>query len=187
VADREQDEQADQDQADVSRQQQQSDFDCQYQPVAAAIFPDRTPIVQQDDRPQRHGQDHRAEVRGRDRERRHSGHQQHGQRRVRRADDRTAEREHRPVGHHHADLRQQIDPDHPPAGDVVGDFGEPERERRSEIGAELKLVPYRQHGRNIAGRRSVKDRRQQEPQCGLQDHGDPDRHCRTRTDQLDED
>ncbi len=106
---------------------------------------------------------------------------------MRRANNGAAERKHRPIRHHHANLRQQIDADHASAGCVVGDFGEPERERRSEIGAELKLVSHRQHRWNVAGRRGVEHRRQQEPQRGLQDHGDPDRQCRTRTDQLDED
>jgi len=103
--------------------------------------------MQQDDGPQRHGEDDRAEVRRRHREGGHAHHQQHRERRVLRADDRSAEREHRPIGHDHANLRQQVDADQAAAGEIVGELGEPEGERRAEIGAELEFVSDREHAR----------------------------------------
>ncbi len=78
-----------------------------------------------------------------------------------------AEREHRPVGGDHADLRQQIDAEQAVAGDVEGELGEPERERRPEIGAELEFVPDREHVRHVARRPGIEQRRHQRPQQRL--------------------
>ena len=85
-------------------------------------------------------------------------HQQHRERRVLRADDRASEREHRPIGHDHADLRQQVDADQAAAGEIEGELGEPEGERGTEIGAELELVADREHVRHVAGRPGIEQR-----------------------------
>ena len=80
-------------------------------------------------------------------------HQQHGQNRVAHADDRAAEREHRPIGEDDAGLRQSIEPEG--AGDPEGDFTEPERQRRPEIAAEHEFMADGQQHRHFAGRRAV--------------------------------
>ena len=64
---------------------------------AAALFPDRAPVEQQRGGPQRHGEHSRPEFRRRHREHGNADHQQHRHRRVGRADDRAAEREHAPI------------------------------------------------------------------------------------------
>ena len=116
------------------------------------------PIMQQDDRPQRHGEDHRPEVRRWHCEGGNAHHQQHRKRGVLRADDRSSEREHRPIGHDHAGLRQQVDPDEAVAGEIESDLGEPEGERRAEIGPELEFVPDCEHVRQVTGRPGVEER-----------------------------
>jgi hypothetical protein len=130
IGNRERDQEPDQDQADIGGEQKEADLERQNQPVSAPLLADGAPVVQQDQRPQRHGQDHRAEIRGRHREGGDAQHEQHRQRGVLGADDRASQREHRPVGRHHANLRQQVDAEHVAAGDLVGEFGKPEGERR---------------------------------------------------------
>ena len=81
-------------------------------------------------------------------------------------DDRAAEPEDRPIGHDHADLRQQIDAEQAAAGRIEGELRQPEGERRPEIGAELEFMPDRQHDREIAGRRGNKTRRERASTAG---------------------
>ena len=181
----EQREHAEQQQPGIGGEEQEPDLDRERDPVAALALAHRAPVVQQDHRPQRHGQRDRPEVRRRHREGRDADHQQHRQRRVLRADDRAAEREHRPVGHHHADLRQQVDAEQAVAGGDIGAFRQPERQRRPEIGAELQLVADREHERHVAGRPGIEQRRHQRPQRRLRQRGDPHRQRRTRAQKLD--
>ena len=106
---REQRQQADQEQTRIGRQQQQTDLDRKRHPISAPPLSNRPPIVEQDDSPQGHRQHDRAEFRGWHREGRHAGHEQHGECGLLRTHGRAPELEHCPVGHHHADLREQVD------------------------------------------------------------------------------
>jgi hypothetical protein len=142
--------------------------------------------VQQDHRPQRHGEDDRAEFRRRHREGRHARHQHHHKRGLLRSDQRAAEREHGPIGDHHAHLRQQIDRQHVLAAQAVDDVGQPERQRRPEISAERVLVPNRNDGRELPGRRSVEQPGHQRPQERLHNRGQRHRERGTRAQQLDQ-
>ena len=176
--------QRNQDQPGIGGQQQQTGLDAEHQPGAPASLPRAGPVVQQDQRPQRRRKDGGAELRRRHREHRDAGHQHHRHHRVRRADDGAAEREHRPQRDDDADLRQQIDAGH--AERPIGDLGEPERQRRPELGAELELVADRQHQRQLPGRRGVEQRRHQRPQHRLQHGHGPEQQARARAQQLDE-
>ena len=184
VQKRKQHEQSDQDQPDIGREQQQPDLDREQQPVGPAALADRAPIVQQDDRPQRHGEDDGPEVRCRHRKGGHPDHQQHRQRRVLRAHDRAPEREYGPIGRDHADLRQHIDAEH--AGNSEHDLGEPERERRSKVGAELELVSDREHVRHVTGRTGIEQGGNQRPQQRLHQRRQPDGQRRARAQQFNE-
>ncbi len=155
---REYDEQHEQDHADIARQQQQAEIDRQQEPVAARALAGGAPVVQQRQRPERRGQDRRAEIHARHREGGDAGHQQHRQHGVAHADDRAAEREHRPVGRDDAGLRQHIDAEQ--AGDAECGLAEPERERRALVAAEQEFVPDGEQQRHFARRRAVEQRRQ---------------------------
>ena len=51
------------------------------------------------------------------------------------------------------------------AGGAKGDVGEPERQRRPEIGADLVFPAVGEHGREIAGRAAVEQQRQDQPEA----------------------
>ena len=176
--------QPEQDQPGVCGEQQQARLQAERDPVDPCSALRSRPVVQQHQRPQRRGEDRGPELRRRHREHRDAGHQHHRHRRVRRADDGAAEREHRPEGDDNANLRQKIDAGHP--GQAIRDLREPERERRTEFGAELKFVPDRQHQRKLTGRRGKEQRRHKRPQQRLQHRHRPEQPARPRAQQLDE-
>ena len=176
--------QGNQDQSGVGRQQQKTGLDAEHQPGAPASVPRAGPEVQQDQRPQRRRNDSGAELRRRHRENRDAGHQHHRHHRMRGADQDAAEREHRPQRDDDAKLGQQIDAGH--AERPVGDLGEPERQRRPELGAELELMADRQHQRQLSGRACVEQRRHERPQHRLQNGHGPEQQARARAQQLDE-
>ena len=143
--------------------------------------------MQEDDRPQRHSENDRSKVRRRHRERGNPDHEQHGERCMLRADDQASEREHRPIRDDHTDLREDVNADEPPAGEIEGQLGQPEGERRSQIRAKLKLVTDREHVCQLAGRAGIEQHRHEYPQQRLDQCRQPYRYGRARPQQLDED
>ena len=187
VDQREQQEQSDQDQPDISGEQQQPDLDRERKPIRAPPLAHRPPIMQEDNRPERHREDDRSEVGRRHREGRNADHEQHRKRRMLRTDDRTSEHEYRPVGDDHADLREHVDGEQAAAAEIVDQLGEPEGERRTEISTELELVSDRDHARQVARRPGIEQARNQRPQQRLCNRGQPNRKRRTRSQQFHED
>ncbi len=97
-------------------QQQQAGLDGQREPGIATALPDREPGMQQEHRPERTRQDQRAEFdAGRAKGRNRHG-EQHGDDRLRAANDGAAELIDRTEGEDGADLRQQIDTENMIAG-----------------------------------------------------------------------
>ncbi len=132
--------------------------------------------MHQRQRPERRRQNGRAEIGARHREDGDAHHQQHAERGVAGADDGAAEGEHRPIGDDDAGLRQQVDAED--AGDAEGDLAQPERQWRPEIAAEQEFMTDGEHQRNVAGRRAVKNRRDDDPQGALRQRGGPEHQPR---------
>ena len=91
-----------------------------------------------------------------------------------RTDDRARECKDCPIGHDHADLRKQVDADHAAAGEIEGEFGKPEGERRTEIRAELEFMPDGEHIGHVARRARIKQGGDQQPQQRLRQRREPD-------------
>jgi hypothetical protein len=167
-------------------QQQQAGLDGQREPGIATALPDRQPGMQQEHRPERTREDQRAEfdagrAEGRDR---HG--QQHGDHRLRAADDGTAELIDRTEGEDGADLRQQIHAEDMIAGGPEGDIGQPERQRRTHMGADLIFPAIGQHGGEIARRPAIQQQGDDEPDRGLTQHDDPEHQPWPGADQFDD-
>ena len=79
------------------------------------------------------------------------------------ADQRTREREHSRHHHYETNLRQQIDAEHVLAGETECEIGEPERQRRAEIGAHHIFAANGEHHRQVAGRAGIEQHRHDEP------------------------
>ena len=154
--------QRDQDQREMGREQQQGEIDRQHVPIDAAHFAHRAPQMQDGEGPERHRQDFRPEIRGRDREEGNADHQQGRERGMALADGRAAKLEHRPIGRDHADLREHIDAGQVVAGEAEGDLREPEGQRRPKLAAEAEFLPDHQHVGDIAGRRRIEQGRYQQ-------------------------
>ncbi len=165
-------------------QHQQADLDRQREPVALPPFAERAPIVQEHERPQRHAEHGRAESRARHREDRDTDHEQDRDHRVARSHNGAAKLIDAPIGEHHAGLGQQIDAQH--AGDAEGDLGEPEGERRPQIGAELELAPDGEHLREVSGRARIEQGRHHDPQGRLRQRRGPEHQRRARAQKFDD-
>ncbi|MGY4477366.1 hypothetical protein ACVILL_004780 [Bradyrhizobium sp. USDA 3364] len=155
------------------------------EPGAAPVLPDQLPGMQQQQRPERTRQDQRAELDARRGEHHDRHRQQHRQHALRAADDGACQLVEGDEGCDLADLRQQIDAEHVIAGGAEGDVGEPERQRRPHVGADLIFAAEGEDGGEIAGRAAVEDQRQQQPDRGLHQHHDPDHEARPGADQFD--
>ena len=101
-------------------------------------FDHGAPVEQQHRRPQRHGENRRAEIRRRHREHRNADHQQHGHDGVRSPDDRAAEREYAPIGRDQTNLRKRINAKQSVAAER--NLCQPVGERRSEIAIDRKFM-----------------------------------------------
>ena len=101
------------------------------------------------------------------------------------ADDGARQQIQRPERGDPAKLRQQIDAEHVIAGGAEGDIGEPERQRRPEIGPDPVFPAIGEHGGEIAGRTSIEQQRQDQPQRRLKQHHEPDDQPRPGADQFD--
>ncbi len=181
---REDEQQAQQQEAGISGEQQEPGLEADCEPIEPPPLARRPPVMQQDQRPQRRRKKRRAELRRRHAERRDAGHQQHRQHGVARTDHDAAEREHGPQDDDHADLREQVDGKH--AADAEGAFSQPIGERRAIRIAEPGFVRHRQHFGELAGRRRVEQRRHQRPQHSLGQRRGPKDRDRPRPYQLDE-
>ncbi len=71
------------------------------------------------------------------------------------------------------------------AGGTERDIGEPERQRRAQISADLKFPAEGQHRRQVAGRAAIEQQRQEQPKPGLKQHHEPDHQPRPGADQFD--
>ena len=154
AAQREDDEQRDQDQPDVTCEQQEAEIERKQEPIAAFAFADRAPIVQQRQCPKRRREHGGAEIRAGHGVGRDADHQEHREHRVARADDAAAEREHRPIRDHDAGLRQRVEPER--AGDAERGLAQPEGERRPEIAAEQVFMTDGEQQRYVTGGSRVK-------------------------------
>ena len=81
---------------------------------------------------------------------------------------------------------QDVDAEHVAAGGAIGDVGEPDRQGRAQISADLVFAAERQQGREAAGRAAIKHQRHEQPHRGLEQHGDPDDQPRPRANELDD-
>ena len=167
------------------RQQQQAGLDRPGEPRVAAMLADQPPGMQQQQRPQRPRQHQRAKLDAGRTERGNRHRQQHGKHRLLPADDGARQQIKRPECGDGAKLRQQIDAEHVIAGGTKGDIGEPECQRRAEIGSDLVLPAVGEDGRKVAGRASIQQHRQQQPQRRLTQHHNPDHQPRPGADQFD--
>ena len=102
------------------------------------------------------------------------------------ADNGARQQEQRPEGRDRAKLRQQIDAEHVVAGGAEGDIGKPERQRRTEIGADPVFPAKRQHGGEVAGRAAIQHQRQDQPHRRLQQHHQQHHQPRPGADQFDD-
>jgi hypothetical protein len=95
---RKQGKQRDQHQPDITRQKQQAEIEREQKPVTALTLPDRAPVIQQRQGPERRRQDCRTEIHARYCECGNSNHQQYGEHRMARADNRASQGKDRPIG-----------------------------------------------------------------------------------------
>ncbi len=170
----------------MAGEQQQPGFDRQREPGVAAPLPNHAKGVQQHQRPQRARQHRGPELdpgkaEHRDRRRQHD--RKHG---LLPADDGSAELEQRPHGDDKAQLRQQIDTDHVIAGKAIGDVGEPERQRRPDVGADLIFPAERQQGGDVTWRAAIEQQRQHDPQGRLRKNHAPENQLGPGADQFDD-
>jgi len=141
--------------------------------------------VQQQQRPERARQHQGAELDAGRTECRHRHRQQHRQHRLLSADDGTREPEQRQERRDRAELRQQIDAEDVSADRPERDIGEPERQRRAEIGPDLIFAAEGDDRGEVAGRASIQQCRHDQPQRCLRQHHDPDHQPRPGADQFD--
>ncbi len=183
---REDDDQQQQEDRSRRRQQQEAGLDRPGEPGIAAALSDDLPGMQQQQRPERPRQHQGAEVEcGRGEGQQRHG-QQHGQHRLLGADHRAGQMIERDEGRDPAELGQHVDAEHVAAGGAIGDVGEPDRQGRPEIGADLVFAAEGQQGREAAGRAAIKHQRHEQPHRGLEQHGDPDDQPRPRANELDD-
>ena len=166
-------------------QQQQPGLDRPCEPCVVPVLADQLPGMQQQQRPQRPRQHLRPELEPGRTERRDRHGEQHREDRLLSADDGARQEIKRPEHRDRAKLRQQIDAHDVITGGAKGDIGEPERQRRAEIGADLVFPAIGDHGSEVAGRAAIQQQRHQQPQCGLNQHHQPDHEARTGADQFD--
>ena len=167
------------------RQQQQAGFDRPGEPGVAPVLADQLPGMQQQQRPERTRQHQRAELDAGRTECHDRHRQQHRKHRLLSADNGARQQIQRPERRDGAKLRQQIDAEHVIAGGAKRDVGEPERQRRAEIGSDLVFPAKGQHGREVAGRAAIEQQRQEQPQRRLEQHHEPDHQPRPGADQFD--
>lgn len=103
-----------------------------------------------------------------------------------RADHGTGEMIERDEGRDLAELGEDIDAQHVAAGGTIGDVGEPDRQRRAEIGADLVFPAEGQEGREVAGRAAVEHQRHEQPHQSLEQHGNPHDQPRPGANELDD-
>ena len=111
--------------------------------------------------------------------------EQHRKHRLLPADDDARQQIERPERGDVANLRQQIDAEHVIAAGTERDVGEPERQRRAEIGADLIFPAKGEHGGEVAWRAAVQHERQDQPDRGLEQQHEPDHQPRPGADQFD--
>ncbi len=111
--------------------------------------------MQQQQRPERTRQHQGAELDAGRTECRHCHGQQDREHRLLAADNGARQQIQRPEHCDRAKLRQQIDAEHVIARGAKRDIGEPERQRRAEIGSDLVFPAIGEHGRKVAGRASI--------------------------------
>ncbi len=167
------------------RQQQKSGFDRPCEPNVAAALTDQLPGMQQQQRPERACQHQRTEFAAVRTERHHRHGQQHRERGLLSAYHGPRQQIQRPERDDPAKLRQQIDAEHVIAGGAESDIGKPERQRRTEIGPDPVFPAIGEHGGEIAGRTSIEQHRQDQPQRRLRQHREPNDQPRPGADQFD--
>ena len=141
--------------------------------------------MQQEQRPEWTRKHRRAEFDAGRAERSDRHGQQHREHGLLSADDGARQMIEGPEGRDRANLRQHIDAEHVVARSAERDVGEPERQRRAEIGADLIFTAESEHDGEIAGRTAIEHERDKQPQRCLQQHHDPDHQPRPGTDQFD--
>ena len=179
---REQGQRHEQNEGAFAGHQQKSGGPAEHVPGLPISKSDSLPVAREHDGPQRHGQNRRVKIRCRYRECRYADHEQDGHNSLRRTHNGAAQPEHAPIRHDHANLRKRVDSEQP--ADAIGGLSEPERERRADVAVELKFVAYRQHLRQIAGRRGVEQHGHRKPQRGLRQRRYPEDNRRTRADRF---
>jgi hypothetical protein len=92
---------------------------------------------------------------------------------------------HRPQSRNAAELRQEINAEHVVAGGAVGDVGEPERQRRPHVGADLILPAEGEQGGEVAGRAAIEHHRHRQPHQRLQRDHEQNHEPRPGADQFD--
>ena len=145
-------------------------------PRAFISLHDRLPVTQQRHRPERHRQDRRSKIGRWHRQQRDADHQQHGNRRMRRPEQRAAEREHAPIGYDHAELRQEVNAKQ--SGDPKRYFAEPISKRRTNTAGEPEFMTDGEKLGEIAWRREIEHCRDHEPNEGLRQRGEPEHQLR---------
>jgi len=112
--------------------------------------------------------------------------QQDREHRLLSADNGARQQIERPERRDRAKLRQQIDAEHMIARGAKRDIAEPERQRRAENGSHLVFPAIRENRSKVAGRASIQQHRQDQPQRRLKQHHDPDHQPRPGADQFDD-
>src|SRR5438477_5252562 len=95
---------------------------------------------------------------------------------MRRPDNGAAQREHAPIGDHHANLRQQINGEQ--SADTEYDFAKPISERRTDAAIETEFVADREELGQVARRRKIECCRYNEPYCRLCQRSKPEHELR---------
>ncbi|MGY3465338.1 hypothetical protein ACVW0I_002209 [Bradyrhizobium sp. LM6.11] len=155
------------------RQQQEAGLDRPGEPGIAAALADDLPGMQQQQCPERPRQHKGPEVECGRREGQHRHGQQHGQHRLLGADHGAGQMIERNEGCDPAELGQDVDAEHVAAGGAIGDVGEPDRQGRAQISADLVFAAEGQQRREAAGRAAIERQRHEQPHRGLEQHGDP--------------
>jgi hypothetical protein len=167
------------------RQQQQAGFDGPGEPRIAPVLADELPGMQQQQGPQRPRQHQGTELDTGRTECQHRHGQENRKHRMLSADDGARQQVQCPERRDRAKLRQQINAENVIARGTKREIGEPERQRRAEIGSDLVFPAIGEHGGEVARRAAIQQHRNQQPERRLQQHHKPDYQPRPGADQFD--
>ena len=167
------------------RQQQKPGFDGPGEPRIAPVLSDELPGMQQQQCPKRARQHEGAKLDSGRTEGQNRHRQEDREHRLLSADNGARQQVQRPERRYRTKLRQQIHAEHVIARRAKRDIGEPERQRRAEIGSHLVFPAISEHGGEVARRAAVQQHRHKQPQRRLRQHHKPDYQPRPGADQFD--